>query len=320
MRINHALSVVLATLSFIATETFESVGLERFYVHKARAFKKEKGYYDIKHPNQIALTNFPNSINRFAQMDSVHWILHPQCCTRGLVMHSSDGNSVSDILPLPKTASLLDFVAVDSTLYLVDSKMDIYQSSFPFDSTTTLRVSLNSPNWKSSSCCYDRETNRLIFCSSEENPTSRLRSLHFYSISQHRFGKEPLFTFDADAVVEKLHSQNILTNQAATTYALLKKASPEIRPNALAIHPKTNDFYLLCSSDRILLVFSQFGDILAVSYLDECDYSNPTDLRFNERGDLILINQGKKNPSLLCLPWNKLWQYQASNQRLNVFN
>jgi len=320
MRINQVFSVVLATISFIATQTFESVGVQRYYRYRASVFKKEKGYYDLRHPDSKDFIHFSDAINRFARMDSTHWIVHPQCCTRGLKIQSSDINTISEILPLPNSSQLIDFVTVDSTLFLIDSEMDIYQSFYPFDSSTTIQVSKNLPNWKSSALCYDRETNRLLFSSSDEDPSSRLRYIGYYSISQHRYGKDMLFSFDADAVVQKLPLIIFSRCEELSNHKIFKHSIPEIRPNAMAINPKTNDIYLLCSNDRILVVFTQFGNILAVNYLDECTYPNPSDLGFSTRGDLMIINQYKENSSLLLLPWNKLWQHQAGEEDISVFN
>ncbi|MFM7387378.1 MAG: hypothetical protein ACKO5L_04390 [Bacteroidota bacterium] len=317
MRVAHVMSVVLATLSFLATKEFESFGVQRFYENQAENFNKETGYFDMQHPDQLALQKALFNMHRFAALDSAHWLYKPQCCERGLVFQSLDSNTTSKVLPLPESQVIADFIAVDTLLYLIDADMQIYQSAYPFDSSSTHQVSKNKPTWECASLCYHKPTRRIIFCASQPHAESRQRSLYYYSLSQNRYYGEPIFSFDADEVLlflEKKEARSCLDQPR------LAKEIPMLIPNAIAVHPKTNDFYMLSSKDRVLMVFSPFGNLLDVTYLEESIYTNPTDIHFNEQGDLFIANQANETFSLVKLPWNRLWQSKANKEEMPFFN
>ncbi|MFM2038526.1 MAG: hypothetical protein RL432_1465 [Bacteroidota bacterium] len=318
MRVAHALSVVLATLSFLATKAFESFGVERFYQHQARNFKKEAGYFDVGHPDLFARQSAFYHLHRFAALDSTHWLYKPQCCIRGLVFQSLDSNKVLKVNPLPESQEVVDFISVDSLLFLIDAEMDVYQSTFPFDSLSTFQVSHNKPMWESSALCFHKPTKRIIFCAPKEEGEGRQRALYYYSLSKQRYHEEPIFCFDADEVIAFLDRDNVLVSQVVRRKT--RKSIPEVLPNAIAVHPKTNDFYMLSSKERLLMVFSPFGEILDVTYLEDHVYLNPTDLHFNAQGDLIIANEIKNGISLVKLPWNRLWQSMANKEEMPFLN
>jgi hypothetical protein len=318
MRAVHALSVVLATLSFLATKEFESFGIERFYEHQARYFKKEAGYFDVSHPDPFSRQSAFYQLHRFAALDSTHWLYKPQCCLRGLVFQSIDSNKVLNVNPLPESKEVVDFIHVDSLLYLIDEDMDVYQSYFPYDSLNTFQVSQNKPIWESSALCFHKPTKRIIFCAAKDGEEGRQRALYYYSLTKKRYHEEPIFYFDADEVLAFLERNNLFKSQVGQRK--IQKNLPEVLPNAIAVHPKTNDFYMLSSKERMLMVFSPFGEILDVTQLEDNVYMNPTDLYFNDQGDLFIANENNDCISLVKLPWNRLWQSMTSKKETSLFN
>ncbi len=96
----------------------------------------------------------------------------------GLVRLNSDSNSFSILSPLKSKHHLSAFVQVDSTLYLFDDHMDVYSSTFPYDSSSTRKISQERPNWKSNSACFHQATHRIYFNPEVDHPeTNRLRAV-----------------------------------------------------------------------------------------------------------------------------------------------
>jgi hypothetical protein len=172
--------------------------------------------------------------------------------------------------------------------------------------------------WESLALCFHKPTKRIIFCAQEEEGEGRRRALYYYSFTKMRYHEEPIFYFDADEVLAFLERNKLFKTQADQCKS--QKKIPKVLPNAIAVHPKTNDFYLLCSEERLLVVFSPFGEIMDVTCLDEKLYTNPTDLHFNDRGDLFIANEINECISLVKLPWNRLWQSKARKEVTTLFN
>ena len=61
-------------------------------------------------------------------------------------------------------------------------------------------------------------------------------------------------------------------------------------PSAMAIHPKTNEIYILSSENRSIVVFNQFGEVQDLFFLDEKLVSNPKAMTFHPSGDLLISN------------------------------
>ena len=193
MKVTYAYSVILATLSFIATETIEKYGLRSYYNHLAQEFKRESGYFDLQHPDALDVNSIQLSFSQWVRMDSTHWLYKPSCCLKGLVLRDIKSDSLENILPLSRNQDLNNFLSIDSVLYLVDSKMDVYKSFYPFDSISTSLVSDNHPEWNSTAFCYHKPTKRFIFCSTGGELDSRTRYLYDYSLVQNKYSSEPIF-------------------------------------------------------------------------------------------------------------------------------
>ena len=303
-------SFVLATLSFIATKTLEVYGVDQFYRYQASHFKKESGYFDLMHPEHI---NFlPTGLLPFSEittMDSVLVLAKQSGTGNGLVLLNADSSSFSSINPLPQAVELLTFVKVDTSIYLFDNHMNAYISTFPFDSTSTRKISTAKINWKANSSCFHPSTHRIYFNPELDNPESnRFRSVYTFNLNKNKFISTPLFTYDVDAIERfamengiKLHSYRI-TAQNDTVQGLT------IIPTAIAVHPKTNEVYILSAIDRSLIVFDQFGDIQNYSELDPSLFPNPSGIAFATNGDLLISNEDLIKNSIVRISWNKLWQ------------
>lgn len=64
-------------------------------------------------------------------------------------------------------------------------------------------------------------------------------------------------------------------------------------PSAIAIHPKTNDIYILSANDRILVVYEKSG-LKKAFPLPAVIYYKPEGLAFYENGDLLISSEGDK--------------------------
>lgn len=310
MKRQLAFSLVLATLSFIATKAIESYGVDHFYVYQATHFQKESGYFDLQHP--VSIQYLPTGLiplTEIASMDSLHLMAMQGSGLNGLVRLNSDSNSFSILSPLKSKHHLSAFVQVDSTLYLFDDRMDVYTSTFPYDSSSTRKISQERPNWKSTSACFHQATHRIYFNPEIDHPeTNRLRAVYTYSLNKNRYVSEPLFSYDVDAV-ERFASEHGIRIHANRVTALKDTVfGLTVIPSAIAVHPKTNEVYILSAVDHSLVVFDQFGVITNYSELDAGLFPNPTGLTFAQNGDLLISNEDYIKNSIVRISWNKLWQ------------
>jgi len=70
-----------------------------------------------------------------------------------------------------------------------------------------------------------------------------------------------------------------------------RKREVDFRPSGIAVHPKTKDFYLISSADKMLIVLNREGDIVAVEKLNEKIFKQPEGICFDPEGDLFISNE-----------------------------
>jgi DNA-binding beta-propeller fold protein YncE len=310
----YLFSFVLATLSFIAAKSLQEVGVENYYHQKATHFEKEDGYFDLVHPESV--TNLPMGVNAFTDfviMDSSHLIcLDDQI--GGVLVYDLITNQTQGYLPTGIDSKITEVSKVDSTIILVDEKMDVHFLLPPYDSTSITTESLKDKSWISSGMCLHESTKRLFFVA-ESDVENEIQNYFIYTfnLNHRKLNERPLFEIKQEDIELFAISNNIALptsqiNENGDTSGVFN-----FTPEVIAVHPKTNDIYVLSSADRSLVVYNQFGQVVNYTVLNQEIFVNPKAMTFYPNGDLLLTNSDLKNPSIVRIKWNKLFQSKANH-------
>jgi hypothetical protein len=311
---HYFFSFVLATLSFIAAKSLQEVGVENYYYQKATNFVKEDGYFDLVHPENVS--NLPMGVNAFTDfvfMDSTHLIcLDNQ--VGGVLVYDVISNKSQGYLSTDIDAKITEVAKIDSTIILVDEKMDLHFLLPPYDSTSITTESLKDKSWISSGMCLHEQTKRLFFVA-ETNVENDLQnySIYSYNLNQRKLNERALFEIKPEEIELFAISNNIQLpiNRIDEIGDTVQNFT--FNPDVIAVHPKTNEIYVLSSADRSLVVYNQFGQVVNYTVLNEEIYVNPQAMTFYPNGDLLLTNSDLKNPSIVRIKWNKLFQSKENH-------
>lgn len=129
----------------------------------------------------------------------------------------------------------------------------------------------------------------------------RKRAVYVYDLTLDSFFVEPLFTI-SHSQLKSFINKNMRQHSSYSYYKkLLRKEKPTmpLRPSAIAIHPITQDIYLLCAVGSSLLVLDKNFVIKALCHLSDKTFEQPEGLAFNEKGDLFLSSEGRKRKARL---------------------
>jgi hypothetical protein len=307
-------SFVLATLSFIAAKSLQEAGVENYYHQKASHFVKESGYFDLVHPESV--TNLPMGVNAFTDfviMDSTHLIcLDDQI--GGVLVYDMVSNKSQGYLPTGIDSKITEVTKIDSTIILVDDRMDLHFLLPPYDSTSITTESLREKSWISSGMCLHEQTKRLFFVAESdiENEVQN-HLIYTFNLNQRKLSERPLFEIKPEDIELFAISNNITlpSNRLDENGDTVDVFS--FKPDVIAVHPKTNEIYVLSTIDRSLAVYNQFGQVVNFTILNEELFSQPKAMTFFPNGDLLLTNSDLKNPSVVRVKWNKLFQSKASH-------
>ena len=301
-------SFVLATLSFIAAKSLQKVGVENYYYEKASTFSKEDGYFDLLNPNNISM--LPMGIESFSSisfLDSTILICLQEE-SGSLVLLDSYSNKVLSPLNLNLPDKIIDFSSIDSTIILVDDKMQVHFLSSPYDSSSIESTTDILSDWKSAATCVHESTKRLFILSESnldsENPINN--SVYTYSLAKRKLSEKSLFDISVSEIELFAMENNIsipekVINQLDTAFELI------FNPCAIAVHPKTNEIYVLSAKNRSIVIYNQFGEIINLVFLDEKQFSNPTAMTFHSSGDILISNSDLMSPAIVRCKWNRLF-------------
>ncbi len=314
MKKQHFFSFVLATLSFIAAKSLQEVGVENYYHQKASHFVKESGYFDLIHPESVM--SLPMGINAFTDfviMDSTHLIcLDDQI--GGVLVYDLISNKSQGYLPTGIDSKITEVTKIDSTIILVDEKMDLHFLLPPYDSSSITTESLREKSWISSGMCLHEQTKRLFFVAESdiENEVQN-HLIYTFNLNQRKLSERPLFEIKPEDIELFAISNNISlpSNRLDDHGDTVEFFS--FKPDVIAVHPKTNDIYVLSCVDRSLAVYNQFGQVVNFTTLSQELFSQPKAMTFFPNGDLLLTNSDLKNPSVVRVKWNKLFQSKATH-------
>jgi hypothetical protein len=307
-------SFVLATLSFIAAKSLQEVGVDNYYHQKATHFVKESGYFDLIHPESVM--NLPIGVNAFTDfviMDSTHLIcLDDQI--GGVLVYDLTTNNSEGYLPTGIDSKITEVSKIDSTIILVDENMDLHFLLPPYDSTSMITESLKDKSWISSGMCLHEQTKRLFFVAETdiENQIQNY-SIYTFNLNHRKLNERALFEIKPEEIEMFAITNNIQLpmNRIDENGDTIQNFS--FNPDVIAVHPKTNEIYVLSSLDRSLVVYNQFGQVVNFTKLDEELFSQPKAMTFYPNGDLLLTNSDLKKPSIVRIKWNKLFQSKANH-------
>ena len=310
MKKQYFFSFVLAALSFVAAKSLEEVGVERYYFQKATNFQKEDGYFDLANPSTVS--SFPMGVASFSDvtmLDSTHMIgIEP--VNGNVMMIDLLNNSIASQLSLGSEFKFVDVSKMDSTLILFDSNSKVHFLLPPYDSTSFVSTNETKENFSTSGICFHESTKRLFLLSEvQEKEEGQFSSfLYAFNLNKRQLREEPLFEINSFAIETFAINNNLRLPRNKVTYDGDTVEGLNFTPSALAIHPKTNEIYVLSSDDRTLVVYNQFGDVVNFTVLDAMIFSKPTGMTFQENGDLLITVSDLMRPSIVRLKWNKLYQ------------
>ncbi len=212
----------------------------------------------------------------------------------------SDGKIVED----KRFAKNGDFEGIEllgDTFYVLRSDGDIYEvSGWPTDDTDSEKFEtfLSTKN-DTEGLAYDAANNRLLVVC-KENPGAGLknsRTVYAFDLATRSLQEDPVLVIDLKQL-EKATPDNALNKFIRNLVAPLQDLSG-FKPAAIAVHPITNQIFVISSVRKILLAYNFNGTLENLWILPEDDFRQPEGLAFMPNGDLFISNEGGNGKATL---------------------
>lgn len=220
----------------------------------------------------------------------------------GLVfIYDLQKNEIKDQFKFDENGDYEGITRVDNTLYILRSDGKLFEIQ-DYDSTD---IQVNEydteiPIKDNEGLGADLANNRLLIAGKSEpkgEEYKNSRAIFAFDLSTKKMIEKPVYKFNIEEIEAFLQNTNTGL-----------KGKPKIRmnPSAVAIHPFTNQLYVLSSKDHLIYVFSAEGSIETVQQLNKKMFKQAEGIAFLENGDLIISNEGGKGkPTLLYFTYTK---------------
>ncbi len=124
--------------------------------------------------------------------------------------------------------------------------------------------------------CHDLKRNRLLIaCKGSQNKNDRTRRIYAFNLQSMQVDHSPLFAIDG---------QDFLDDSEDT-----------FNPSGIAIHPQSNDLYIIGSKgEKMIVCYTLKGQFKGAWRLDKSQFIQPEGIALMQSGELVISSEGKK--------------------------
>ncbi len=153
---------------------------------------------------------------------------------------------------------------------------------------------------------YDPYTNALLVSCKEpsEKEGKNSRCLFSFDIDSNEMSKTPFLVIQREEIMDYIVSH---FSEEDAEKKFKKIVNPDLDylhlgPSGLAIHPITNDIFVLSSKSKCLLVYDrETKKLVHLEKLDKNIFEQPEGISFDTLGNLYISSESKKRPAQLIV-------------------
>ena len=216
--------------------------------------------------------------------------------------YSLEDEKVISEVKFGKDGDYEDIAIVKNTAYVLKSNGHIFRiKNFKKDEIKVKRYkTLLSQKNDAEGMVYNSSQHRLLIACKgspsleKGNPYKGYRAVYAFDLETKQLLEEPVYLIDLRKV-DGYRDQGNFTQFSSKLAKILGITDPygNFSPSGLAIHPLTDEFYVLSSVGKLLIVMDREGFILVVQALDPNLFRQPEGICFSPDGDLYISNEGR---------------------------
>lgn len=191
-----------------------------------------------------------------------------------------------EIINIFRFTDIGDFEGItikDNRIYVLRSDGTIF--SFDYKNRKAIETAMlpiNALNFES--LTYDKTSENFLVVSKDALLNNSESTRVIYEISDGEFSKPTVYR-----EIDIIGLNNFINSKLPN----VRSESMIFNPSDIAVHPTTNEVYVLSASDRVLAVFDEHG-LKSVFPLPAEVYYKPEGIAFYKNGDMLLSSEGDK--------------------------
>lgn len=303
-------SFIIVALSFITVKRIQKAGVDQYQIFH-NLFQKEDGWFNFKKPN--LQLNLPFELREISGLTdySENEIACVQDENGIIFIYNLGSDSIVGQYHFGENGDYEGLTRVDSTFFVLRSDATLLEVGFPYDTTNIIESKLNIPTWDNEGLCLDERNNRLLVA-----PKSKMgkgpefkdtRAIYSIDLASKKLNEKPLFLISISEIEAFANAHNLPLPQKTAKNSTDSISSLKFMPSSLAVHPKSDEIYIISAVDQTMAVFDKSGKLMNYMRLDPLVFNKPEGITFMKNGDMIITNEGQLGtPTLLKFNWLKL--------------
>jgi len=150
---------------------------------------------------------------------------------------------------------------------------------------------------------YNPISGRLLMAakgdSKEKGNDKDVKSIFSMNLDNGKISPEPKMSINAMDALRKLKKRDI-SNNAIVDMSITKRVG-DFAPSGIAIHPFSQDVYILSARGRLLIVTDLSGEVKSIMFLDQSSNVQPEGICFSPDGTLFISNEGRNQSAKISL-------------------
>lgn len=140
--------------------------------------------------------------------------------------------------------------------------------------------------------CYDKVNNQLLIaCKRSPNKTKDVKHIYSFNLETKKLDKKPYLKINIDDV--HLMKQSSMTQKGYDKVMHKSGGNNTVfNPSGIAIHPLSNDIYILSAEGNTLVVLDEDGEMLYATHLKKSLFKQPEGITFDSKGTMYISNEG----------------------------
>jgi uncharacterized protein YjiK len=208
-----------------------------------------------------------------------------------LFMYDYQDEKITSSLKFWKAGDYEGIEIVGDTAYVVNSKGDLLVFNYKGKEGELNTLEINTPLGKKNDVeglAYDNKSGRLLLICKGESDLGKKKvagqAVYEFHLKKNKLSDKPFFS------IEKKHIKSFLEKHKDNAY---EEKRINFRPSGIALHPIDDNFYIIASTGKLMLVVDRDGEIQASYPIAPSILGQPEGICFAPNGDLFLASEGE---------------------------
>lgn len=153
---------------------------------------------------------------------------------------------------------------------------------------------------------YQEAQHRLLVACKEKagKKLDGYKAIYAYDLARGELFEEPAYLIDVERFSQSVRDDNPVDDRIRSALSPVVDLSG-FKPSGLAIHPRTQQVYVLSSVRKAVVVLEASGEVVGVIALPDHLFAQPEGITFLPNGDLFISSEGTGGRAAILARFNE---------------